>query len=117
MSVEDLGQALADDKLSARTLQRLEAGERPFRPMELRAIAHAVDLPFAFFEAEDFSALAESRRQSDEAINELADRIDALTELVTPLLRRGANPGLGASADSPPGGRRSTRRGSSPAEG
>lgn len=58
MSVDELAVTINQPGLGVRTLRSLEGDKgRPFRPMELRAIADACELPYEFF-TEDLWKLA-----------------------------------------------------------
>lgn len=79
-SVDDLA---AHVDMGATTLRKMERGERPVRPRELREIAEACGLPYEFF-TEDFERLGAGPAEGVE------DRLSALEEAVSLL----ADPGV-----------------------
>lgn len=57
LTIEQLAERLTEEgRLGARTLRKIEAGDRPVRAMELREIARACDVPYGFFTT-DFDVL------------------------------------------------------------
>lgn len=77
ITVDELSGRLDGQRLSTKTLGNIERGDRDARPMELRAIAAACGVSYAFFTV-DFSTLPEGIGQE----GSLHHRIALLEELV-----------------------------------
>lgn len=92
LSVAQLADRIDQAGLGRSTLEDLESrkAKRPFRPMEIQAIATACDLPYAFFTV-DFARL--SALDED---NDIAHRMAALEAAVRQLVAE-------RSAPEPPG--------------
>lgn len=78
--VDDLADLIDTQGLRRDTLYSIEAGKRPVRPHELRMIAEACGLPYAFFTV-DFAALEEGT--PDDRFARLEDMIAGVNDRLT----------------------------------
>lgn len=86
-STDALARRMGVQGLSGETLRKIESGNRNVRPHELREIARACELPYAFFQV-DFDVLEAFGGEPD-----LEDRIvDRVTERVLERLRNDGPP-------------------------
>jgi transcriptional regulator with XRE-family HTH domain len=66
-SLDELAERIGEAGLGARTLRKIEGGDREVRAMELRTIAAALDLPYEFFTADFWDLTGQPRLPGLEA--------------------------------------------------